>query len=331
MASARVGRRKTEDGRRRMAGFRGERRLNSTRSAPDAVHEKRRVALSSVLAALVLTGLKLIVGLLTGSLGILSEALHSGLDLAAAAITLIAVRVADRPADTRHLYGHGKVENLSALAETLLLLATATWVIYEAIQRLFFKVVEVEASLWAFGVMALSIVVDVSRSRVLMRAARKHESQALEADALHFSTDVWSSAVVIAGLIGVRLAEMEPRLHFLVRADAVAAIGVSCIVILVGARVGQRAIAALMDTAPEGTVEKVKAAVRQVTGVVDCENVRVRGSGADIFVDVTVKVKGDQPLTAAHAIADQAEEAVRRVLPRADVVVHTEPYVKRKP
>jgi cation diffusion facilitator family transporter len=251
--------------------------------------------------------------------------------LAAAAITLIAVRVADRPADTRHLYGHGKVENLSALAETLLLLATATWVIYEAIQRLFFKVVEVEASLWAFGVMALSIVVDVSRSRVLMRAARKHESQALEADALHFSTDVWSSAVVIAGLIGVRLAEMEPRLHFLVRADAVAAIGVSCIVILVGARVGQRAIAALMDTAPEGTVEKVKAAVRQVTGVVDCENVRVRGSGADIFVDVTVKVKGDQPLTAAHAIADQAEEAVRRVLPRADVVVHTEPYVKRKP
>lgn len=309
---------------------RGKRQWDPARSTPDAVHEKRRAALSSVLAALMLTSLKLIVGFLTGSLGILSEALHSGLDLAAAMITFIAVRVADRPADAHHLYGHGKVENLSALAETLLLLATAVWVIYEAVQRLFFKMVEVDASLWAFGVMALSIVVDVSRSRVLMRAARRHESQALEADALHFSTDIWSSTVVIVGLLGVRLAEVEPRLRFLAHADALAAIGVSSIVILIGARLGQRAIAALMDAAPEGTVEKVRAAVRQVAGVVDCDSVRVRGSGADIFVDVTVKVRGDQPLTAAHAIADQAEEAVRRVLPRADVVVHTEPYVKRQ-
>ncbi len=165
-----------------------------------AEKEKRRAALSSVVAAVFLTTLKLVVGLMTGSLGILAEAAHSGLDLVAALVTFFAVRIADRPPDDRYRYGYGKVENLSALIETLLLLITCIWIIYEAIQRLFFKSVEIEASIWAFGVMAVSIVVDVSRSRLLYHVARKHNSQALEADALHFSTDIWSSAVVIVGL-----------------------------------------------------------------------------------------------------------------------------------
>ena len=169
--------------------------------------EKRIVAATSVAAAVFLTGTKLVVGFLTGSLGILAEAAHSALDLVAAIITFFAVRVSDRPADESHLYGHGKVENLSALWETLLLLITCGWIIYEANRRLFLETVDVDPNLWAFLVMGLSILIDFSRSRALARVAKRYRSQALEADALHFSTDIWSSAVVIAGLAFVRFGE----------------------------------------------------------------------------------------------------------------------------
>ena len=149
----------------------------------EQVREKKIVAATSAVAAVFLTGGKLVIGLLTGSLGILAEAAHSALDLVAAAITFFAVRISDRPADESHPYGHGKVENLSALAETLLLLITCVWIIYEGIQRLFYVSVKVDASLWAFLIMAISIVVDYSRSRALSRVAKKYKSQALEADA----------------------------------------------------------------------------------------------------------------------------------------------------
>lgn len=185
----------------------------------EQVREKKIVAATSVVAAVFLTGGKLTVGLLTGSLGILAEAAHSALDLVASAITFFAVRISDRPADESHLYGHGKVENLSALAETQLLLITCVWIIYEAMQRLFFVSVKVDASLWAFLIMAISIAVDFSRSRALSRVAKKYKSQALEADALHFRTDIWSSAVVIAGLALVRFGE---HLAFLVSPSATA-------------------------------------------------------------------------------------------------------------
>jgi cation diffusion facilitator family transporter len=184
--------------------------MNMTDSIQSHAHgerEKRMAALNSVVAAIFLTGMKIVVGLLTGSLGILSEAAHSGLDLVAAAVTFFAVRLSSRAPDKRHTYGYGKVENLSALFETLLLLLTCVWIIYEAIRRLFFEEVEVEASIWAFIIMAISIVVDISRSRMLYRTARKYGSQALEADALHFSTDIWSSSVVIGGLFLVSLSE----------------------------------------------------------------------------------------------------------------------------
>ena len=199
----------------------------------DGQDEKKAAALNSVVAAVLLTGLKLTVGLLSGSLGILAEAAHSGLDLAAAIVTSLAVRAASKPADQGHPYGHGKVENLSALVEALLLLGTCGWIIYESIQRLTSGRVHVDASFWAFAVMAISIVVDVSRSRMLARVAAKHRSQALEADALHFSTDVWSSAVVIFGLGGVKLAEWYPGLGFLRQADAVAALIVAGMVVFV--------------------------------------------------------------------------------------------------
>ena len=180
--------------------------------AQHGAYEKRSAALSSVIAAVGLTLFKIVVGLTTGSLGILAEAAHSGLDLMAAVMTFLAVRFSGKPADRNHLYGHGKVENLSALFETLLLLVTCFWIIYEATHRLLYHAVVLKITLWSFAVMITSIVVDLSRSRALSRAAKKYNSQALEADALHFSTDIWSSGVVFLGLALVEVSGWKPIL-----------------------------------------------------------------------------------------------------------------------
>lgn len=285
--------------------------------------EKRAVALSSVFAGFFLTAMKLVVGLMTGSLGILSEALHSALDFLAAAVTWFAVRASGRPADREHTYGHGKVENLSALFETVLLLVTCGWIIYEAVQRLFFKQVDVEANVWAFAVMVTSIIVDVSRSRALSRAAKKYDSQALEADALHFSTDIWSSSVVLLGLLGVLLST-RPGLHWLLKADALAALGVAAIVVWVSVQLGRKTIGHLLDEVPPGLHDKIAQAVH-VSGVLNVVRVRVRRSGPEAFVDVTLTVGREIVLERAHEVATAAEAAVRELLPRADVVVHLEP------
>src|SRR5579859_7689286 len=202
-------------------------------SLKEVQREKKFVALSSVGAAIGLTTVKIVVALLTGSLGILAEAAHSGLDLVASLLTYFAVRVADRPPDVTHHYGHGKVENLSAFLEAGLLILTAIWVMYEAIRRLLFHDSHVEITIWAFLVMFVSIAVDATRSRILLRVARQTGSQALEADALHFSTDIWSSSVVIAGLLVVWLNERFSLAGWLGQADAIAALGVSGIVIWV--------------------------------------------------------------------------------------------------
>lgn len=298
----------------------------SESDAATAKREKRAAALSSVTAAVLLTALKLVVGLLTGSLGILAEAAHSGLDLVAALVTFFAVRLSDRPADERHLYGYGKVENLSALVETLLLLATCVWIIYEAVQRLFFHVVEIEANLWSFGVMTVSILVDITRSRILYAAARKHHSQALEADALHFSTDIWSSAVVIVGLFLVVLSErLGPRWEFLAKGDAVAALAVACIVVYVSLQLGRRAVSVLLDTAPPGLAGQIEAAAAQVPGVQGLGPVRVRQAGAGVFVDLTVNVDRSASLEEAHQVASRVDERVTQLVHRGDVIVHVDP------
>jgi cation diffusion facilitator family transporter len=277
-----------------------------------------------------LTVLKLAVGLLTGSLGILAEAAHSGLDLVAALVTFFAVRFSDRPPDQEHLYGHGKIENLSALVETLLLLITCVWIVYEAVQRLFFKEVEIEASFWAFAVMAISILVDVSRSRLLYRVADKHNSQALEADALHFSTDIWSSAVVIVGLSLVWLSErLGSEWAWLIKADAVAALVVAIIVIYVSLQLGRRAVAVLLDTAPAGLVERIAAEASRVPGVEAMGPVRARQAGASTFVDLTVHVDRSVSLEEAHQIAVKVELRVGALLHRGDVVVHVDPERQR--
>ena len=286
--------------------------------------EKRVVALSSVLAAIFLTSIKIIVGLLTGSLGILSEAAHSGLDMVAAAVTFFAIRVSGRPPDTVHTYGHGKIENISALFETLLLLVTCIWIIYEAILRLFFKTVEVEPSLWAFAIMAISIAIDFTRSRALARVAKKYGSQALEADALHFSTDIWSSTVVIAGL-GLVVLSQRLNIAWLAKADAIAAMGVAGIVIYVSVQLGSKTISDLLDAIPPGIREMVVDVVRRIPDVVDVERVRVRRSGPDFFADVTLTVDNETAFEHAHQVATQVENGILQVLPGADVVVNVVP------
>ncbi len=211
--------------------------------------EKRAVAANSVVAAVAITGLKIGVGITTGSLGILSEAAHSALDLVAAVVTLLSVRVSDKPADADHQYGHGKVENFSAFIETGLLLLTCLYIVYEAIKRLFFHHVEIEPSIAAFVVMFISIGVDFWRSRALGRIAEKYDSQALQADALHFSTDIWSSAVVVVGLALV-LAGRKLAVPWLIDADPVAALFVAGVVLFVSPRLARKTIDALLDTAP---------------------------------------------------------------------------------
>ena len=292
-----------------------------------AEKEKKAAAGNSILAAVFLTVLKLIVGLITGSLGILAEAAHSALDLVAAVVTFLAVRISDKPADHEHTYGHGKIENFSALVETVLLFVTCAWIIYEAVRRIFFATIEVDPSLWAFLVMAVSIGVDVSRSRMLYRAARRHHSQALEADALHFSTDVWSSSVVIVGLVLVWLGQnvFPAASKVLHRADAVAALGVAVIVFFVSFRLGRRTMDVLLDRAPDGLPQKLREVAAEVDGVLGVGQVRVRRSGPVFFVDMTVDVDRNQSFERTHAIADNVEVRVQSIAPGADVVVHTDP------
>jgi cation diffusion facilitator family transporter len=290
-----------------------------------AKQSKRNAAMTSVVAAVFITGFKIVVGILTGSLGILAEAAHSGFDFLAALMTYFAVRIADKPADSLHHYGHGKVENLSALFETLLLLLTCVWIIWEAVERLFFRPVKVDASVWAFIVMVVSIVVDYSRSRVLNNAAKKYNSQALEADALHFSTDIWSSSVVIVGLVCVKIADFFPYYEILREADAVAALGVAIIVIWVCIRLGSRTIRVLIDTAPEGMDRIIKREVESIEGVINCHDIRLRTSGPKTFIDVHVLMDGKLSLSEAHAITEDIERAINRIHPEADVIVHPEP------
>ncbi|NTV28975.1 MAG: cation transporter [Candidatus Omnitrophica bacterium] len=286
---------------------------------------KERAAQSSVLAALGLVGMKITVGLATGSLGILAEAAHSGLDLVAAIVTFFAVRISAVPADQDHPYGHGKVENISALFETLLLLMTCVWIIYEASNRLISHRVAIEVNVWSYLVMIISIVVDVSRSRMLHRVAKQYNSQALEADALHFSTDIWSSAVVIVGLVCVSLSDVIRGSDFLHYADSIAAIVVAIIVVQVSMRLGRRTVNALLDSAPEGLSARVIVAVEKIPGVVNCHNVRVRASGAQVFVDLHVLLDGAMSLREAHHMTEVIESSIRELEPNADVTVHPEP------
>ncbi|MBN2107148.1 MAG: cation transporter, partial [Deltaproteobacteria bacterium] len=258
--------------------------------------EKISIARASVFAALLLTVMKLAVGLWTGSLGILSEAAHSGLDLMAAAMTWFSVSVSDRPADATHPYGHSKIDNLSALFQTLLLLLTCIWIIYEAVQRLFFKSVEIEINIFSFGVIIIAIIIDYTRGTALARTAKKTKSAALEADALHFLSDIASSLMVLAGLAFT--AWGYPR------ADAVCSLGVALMVIWISFRLGKKAVDALTDSAPVEQVEQVRQAALAVPGVRRAYDVRMRHAGAKQFIDLKVSLQPNLVLGAVHELTE---------------------------
>jgi cation diffusion facilitator family transporter len=283
--------------------------------------EKNKVALLSVFAAVFLTGFKLLIGLFTGSLGILSEALHSGLDLVAAVITYFSVRVSDKPADREHNYGHGKIENLSAFIETLLLLITCVWIIYEAVSRLASGKTHIEVTVWSYVVVISSIIIDLTRSRALSRVAKKYNSQALEADALHFSTDIWSSSVVLMGLILANFGFFF--------ADAVAALAVAGIVIYISIRLGKRSIDVLLDKAPADSVEKVKLILSGIPEIKFFHSLRVRNSGADTFIKVSIHFKPSLNLRQVHELCDKIETQINSEIKRSEVFIHPEPQDKK--
>jgi cation diffusion facilitator family transporter len=283
--------------------------------------EKRVVAQNSVWAAVAITLLKVTVGVTTGSLGILSEALHSGLDLVAAVITLLSVRVSDKPADADHQYGHGKVENFSAFIETGLLLLTCVWIVWEAGKRLFFHSVEIEPSIAAFAVMAFSILVDSWRSRALKRVADKYDSQALFADALHFRTDIWSSSVVILGLALV-LTGRHFGIAWMRVADPLAALVVAGVVVSVSWRLARQTVDALLDAAPKGIRNEIINAVSSVNGVLEVDRVRIRRAGNRYFADLSVGLNRGVTFQKSEQVSHEVADMVSQILPDADVVVH---------
>jgi len=268
-------------------------------------------------------GLKAFLSFATGSLGVLSEALHSTLDLIAAVITYLSVQAASLPPDESHPYGHEKIESFSAFVETLLLLATALFIIYEAAERLFFERVSIRPSLVAVLILCVCLCVDVARARALTRVAAKYGSEALEADALHFSTDVWSTLVVIGGLLlaasGVRLG--LPWLHY---ADPVAGLFVAGVVIRIGSRLGQKTLETLLDAAPSGLLQRIQRGVAGIEGVLAADRVRVRRAGQRYFVDVTISVSRTATFEQVHAVSDAVEGRIREIVP-ADIMVHMEP------
>jgi len=287
--------------------------------------EKRSVARNSVLAAVAMTGLKIIVGFATGSLGLISEAAHSALDLIAAIITFFSVGVSDKPADADHQYGHGKVENFSAFIETGLLLITCVWIVTEAIRRLFFHHhAVIEPSVTAFGVLFLSMIVDFWRSRALGKTAIRYDSQALEADALHFTTDIWSSGMVVAGLalvwIGNRLGILWLRV-----ADPIAALAVAGVIMYVSSRLARQTIDALLDAAPTGVRGQIVREVESVPGILDVDRVRVRRAGNRYFAEVQVALNRNATLQHSENMATSVTDAVHRVLPDADVTIRALP------
>jgi cation diffusion facilitator family transporter len=284
--------------------------------ATDSIH-KQRVALASVVASGSLAAAKLVVGLMTGSLGILSEAIHSFMDLAASMITFFAVRAADRPADAEHPYGHAKFESVAAFVECGLLLGAAGWIAMEAIRRLATGAPGIEVTPAAIGVILVSIVVDFWRSRSLGRTAKATGSQALEADALHFTSDMLASGVVLVGLALVASG--------LPVADSVAALIVSGFIAWAAWRLGSRTFASLVDTAPQGLADRIEAAGARIEGVISVRQVRARPAGSSVFADVVVDVDRALPLDRVAAIKQDLNAALVAAVPNLELTITTDP------
>jgi cation diffusion facilitator family transporter len=271
-----------------------------------------------VVAAIVLIALKLGAGLASHSLGLISEALHSGTDLVAALLTLFAVGVAVRPADVAHQYGHGKAEHLSALAEATILVLASCFIAWRAITHLVGgRTATVEARWYAFVVLGIVIAVDISRTVVLWRASRRYRSAALSSNALHFASDLGGSVAVLIGLVLVREGHKG--------ADSAAALFVAVLVLLAAARLMKRNVDVLMDRAPADAEQAARAALALVDPPVTLKRLRMRQAGPRQFMDVVIAVPPGAAVGQGHAAADRVEDALTAALPGSDVVVHVEP------
>ena len=278
---------------------------------------KERVALLSIAASAAITIAKLVAGVLSGSLALLSEAAHSLVDTGATTLTYFAVRTASKPADSQHHYGHGKFESLAALTETVILFILATVVVIHAWDRLTQGGGHFEPTILAFVVLAISIAVDVNRVIVLRRTARETGSEALAADALHFASDLAGSTLVVLGLIAA--------LFGYTNADALAAIGVAGFIAIAGWRLGRRTVDTLLDKAPEGLAEQIRKIVIDVPGVVEIEQLRLRPGGTQIFAEITVAVSRTLPLDRVAVLKGGIVSAVNATLPSVSLAVHSSP------
>jgi cation diffusion facilitator family transporter len=290
--------------------------------------EKRSVALNSMLAAALMTVLKLVTGILSGSLGVLSDAAHSGLDLVGAAMTFFSVRVSDLPADEDHTYGHGKIENLSTIGEVILMAASSVWIVYEALTRIFIHTVELRHSVWPVLVVLTSIGVDFWRSRRLREVALRTGSPALATDAFHFASDIWSSVAVLLGLAASWVGT-QFGIPWLDYADPLAAIVVSVLILRLTFILGHEAVGVLMDRIPAETRRTIMQDVAQVPGVIAIEQARVRRAGPNYFADMTLALPRRYTFEHTDALVEAARSAVHRTLPDADVVIHTVPREAR--
>jgi cation diffusion facilitator family transporter len=279
--------------------------------------KKENVALSSVIASFLLATMKLVIGIVTGSIGIISDAAHSAVDFGAVSLTYFAVRVSGRPADREHQYGHTKVESVAALIETCILLLTSGWIIYEAVQRLVSKTSEVTVAWYSLLVLVISIIVDFSRSRALKKVAMETKSQALEADALHFRLDILSSAVVMIGLVLVAAG--------IVWADAIAGIVVALVIAYAAFRLGKKTVDVLIDAAPEGLTDQIVSITGAVDGVIKIEKIRVKPAGPFAFVEMALDVSRTLSLERVQSICNSIEERIRELLPVADITINTKP------
>lgn len=285
---------------------------------------KRRVAAASVLLVLLLFAAKLAVGLYTHSLGILAEAGQTGVDLIATLMVLVSIAIADRPADADHPFGHGKFENFSAFLEAGLLLITGFGVAYDAAHRLLKGGTAMRFTVWALVVMAAALLLTAWRARALMRAARRYQSPALEADALNFRTDVWTSGVVLVGLLLTGLGQLSGR-HWLFRADAAAALAVGLAMLVLAWNLARRTAGVLLDEAPRELIADLRREVLRIEGVEDCERLRLRRSGSGYFIDLRAGVARTLTLERARQVRDQIAERIRQLLPGADIVIDTLP------
>lgn len=299
---------------------------NSTRAEDEgeigkkinALHqEKIRVVIISIIASSGLMILKFSIGALTNSLGIISEGMNSGLDLFAGLVTLYAIRMVLRPSDLSYTYGYGKFESLSSLAQIILLLVVASWVTYEATNRILFENVRPEISIFSILIMFVSIGVDYGRSRALYRAARKFGSQALEADGLHFRTDMFSSAIVVAGLLIVLLFDIP-------NADAYAALGVAAVILYASLGLGRRTLGVLLDKAPDGIYREVIEAVSDLEGMTRPHNIRIRNIGSETLVEMHIEVPRTFTHDRAHRVATSVEQKIEHILPSSQVLVHVD-------